>query len=74
MTTPMTPAATTLHEGLIPDPVTPAIQSNISMSLSNVFTPRSAGFSAKGKGLTDHIYQYARWANSTVRALETRGI
>lgn len=72
MTTPMTPATTALHGGLIPDPVTGAIQPNISMSVNNVFTPGSAGFSAEGMDLTDQPYLYARWTNPTVRALETR--
>ena len=72
MTTPMTPATTALHGGLVPDPVTGAIQPNISMSVNNVFTPGSAGFSAEGMDLTDQPYLYARWTNPTVRALETR--
>lgn len=72
MTTPMTPATTALHGGLIPDPVTGAIQPNISMSVNNVFTPGMAGFSAEGMDLTDQPYLYARWTNPTVRALETR--
>ena len=72
MTTPMTPATTALHGGLMPDPVTGAIQPNISMSVNNVFTPGTAGFSAEGMDLTDQPYLYARWTNPTVRALETR--
>ncbi len=72
MKTPISPATAALHGGLLPDPVTGAIQPTISMSVNNVFTPGSAGFSAEGMDLTDQPYLYARWTNPTVRALETR--
>lgn len=66
------PATLALDGGLVPNPVTGAIQPDISMSVNNVFTPGSAGFSAEGADLADLPYLYARWTNPTTRALETR--
>lgn len=66
------PATAALDGGLTPDPITGAIQPNISMSVNNVFVPGSAGFSAEGADLTELPYLYARWTNPTTRALETR--
>lgn len=66
------PATAALNGGLQPNPVTGAIQPDISMSVNNVFTPGSAGFSAEGADLADLPYLYARWTNPTTRALETR--
>ena len=66
------PATAALHGGLVPNPVTGAIQPDISMSVNNVFTPGSAGFSAEGADLADMPFLYARWTNPTTRALETR--
>lgn len=68
----MRPATLALDGGLVPNPVTGAIQPDISMSVNNVFTPGSAGFSAEGADLADLPYLYARWTNPTVRALEAR--
>lgn len=68
----MRPATAALNGGLQPNPVTGAIQPDISMSVNNVFTPGSAGFSAEGADLADLPYLYARWTNPTTRALETR--
>lgn len=68
----MRPATLALDGGLRPDPLTGAIQPNISMSVNNVFVPGSAGFSAEGADLTDLPYLYARWTNPTTRALEVR--
>lgn len=69
---PLRPATTALDGGLRPDPVTGAIQPNISMSVNNLFNPGGAGFSAEGADLTALPYLYARWTNPTVRDLERR--
>ena len=45
------PATAALNGGLMPNPVTGAIQPDISMSVNNVFAPGSAGFSAEGADL-----------------------
>ena len=66
------PATAALDGGLVPDPVTGAIQPGISMSVNNVFVPGSAGFSAEGADLADLPFLYARWTNPTTRALEVR--
>ncbi len=66
------PATAALDGGLVPNPVTGAIQPDISMSVNNIFTPGSAGFSAEGADLADLPFLYARWTNPTTRALETR--
>lgn len=66
------PATAALDGGLVPNPVTGAIQPDISMSVNNVFTPGSAGFSAEGADLADLPFLYARWTNPTTRALEAR--
>ncbi len=68
----MRPATVALDGGLVPNPVTGAIQPDISMSVNNIFTPGSAGFSAEGADLADLPFLYARWTNPTTRALETR--
>lgn len=68
----MRPATLALDGGLVPNPMTGAIQPDISMSVNNVFAPGSAGFSAEGADLADLPYLYARWTNPTTRALETR--
>lgn len=68
----MRPATLALDGGLVPNPVTGAIQPDISMSVNNVFAPGSAGFSAEGADLADLPFLYARWTNPTTRALETR--
>lgn len=70
--TPLRPATAALDGGLRPDPVTGAIQPNISMSVNNLFNPGGAGFSAEGADLTALPYLYARWTNPTVRDLERR--
>ena len=66
------PATTALNGGLVPNPVTGAIQPDISMSVNNLFTPGTAGFSAEGADLADLPFLYARWTNPTTRALEAR--
>jgi cystathionine gamma-synthase len=66
------PATRALNGGLTPNPVTGAIQPDISMSVNNVFAPGSAGFSAEGADLADLPFLYARWTNPTTRALEAR--
>jgi len=66
------PATAALNGGLMPNPVTGAIQPDISMSVNNVFAPGSAGFSAEGADLADLPFLYARWTNPTTRALEAR--
>lgn len=66
------PATRALNGGLAPNPVTGAIQPDISMSVNNVFAPGSAGFSAEGADLADLPFLYARWTNPTTRALEAR--
>ena len=66
------PATAALNGGLMPNPVTGAIQPDISMSVNNIFTPGSAGFSAEGADLADLPFLYARWTNPTTRALEAR--
>jgi methionine-gamma-lyase len=66
------PATAALDGGLVPNSVTGAIQPDISMSVNNVFTPGSAGFSAEGADLADLPFLYARWTNPTTRALEAR--
>ena len=66
------PATAALDGGLVPNPVTGAIQPDISMSVNNVFIPGSAGFSAEGADLADLPFLYARWTNPTTRALEVR--
>lgn len=68
----MRPATAALDGGLVPNPVTGAIQPDISMSVNNIFTPGSAGFSAEGADLADLPFLYARWTNPTTRALEAR--
>ncbi|GAB1479353.1 aminotransferase class I/II-fold pyridoxal phosphate-dependent enzyme [Paracoccaceae bacterium] len=68
----MRPATLALDGGLVPNPVTGAIQHDISMSVNNVFAPGSAGFSAEGADLADLPFLYARWTNPTTRVLETR--
>lgn len=68
----MRPATVALDGGLLPNPVTGAIQPDISMSVNNTFTPGSAGFSAEGADLADLPFLYARWTNPTTRALEER--
>lgn len=68
----MRPATAALDGGLVPNPVTGAIQPDISMSVNNLFTPGSAGFSAEGADLADLPFLYARWTNPTTRALESR--
>jgi len=67
------PATMALDAGLMIDPVTGAIQPNISMSVNNVVVPGEGAFSAAGLGdITQEPFTYARWLNPTVRALETR--
>ncbi len=66
------PATAALNGGLMPNPVTGAIQPDISMSVNNVFAPGSAGFSAEGADLGELPFLYARWTNPTTRALEAR--
>ena len=66
------PATTALNGGLVPNPITGAIQPDISMSVNNLFTPGTAGFSAEGADLADLPFLYARWTNPTTRALEAR--
>jgi len=66
------PATTALNGGLVPNPVTGAIQPDISMSVNNLFTPGTAGFSADGVDLADLPFLYARWTNPSTRALEAR--
>lgn len=66
------PATAALDGGLVPNPATGAIQPDISMSVNNIFTPGSAGFSAEGADLADLPFLYARWTNPTTRALEAR--
>ena len=66
------PATAALDGGLVPNSVTGAIQPDISMSVNNIFTPGSAGFSAEGADLADLPFLYARWTNPTTRALEAR--
>jgi methionine-gamma-lyase len=67
------PETLALDAGLIVDPVTGAIQPNISMSVNNLVTPGEGAFSAAGlTDLTQEPFTYARWLNPTVRALETR--
>ena len=68
----MRPATLALDGGLVPNPVTGAIQPDISMSVNNLFTPGTAGFSAEGADLADLPFLYARWTNPTTRALEAR--
>ncbi|MFZ9197861.1 MAG: trans-sulfuration enzyme family protein [Paracoccaceae bacterium] len=68
----MRPATAALNGGLMPNPVTGAIQPDISMSVNNVFAPGSAGFSAEGADLGELPFLYARWTNPTTRALEAR--
>jgi methionine-gamma-lyase len=68
----MRPATVALDGGLEPNPITGAIQPDISMSVNNLFTPGSAGFSAEGADLADLPFLYARWTNPTTRALEAR--
>ncbi|MBA4352499.1 MAG: cystathionine gamma-synthase [Rhodobacter sp.] len=78
LTPPMLPATAlpetlALDAGLIVDPVTGAIQPNISMSVNNLVTPGEGAFSAAGlTDITQEPFTYARWLNPTVRALETR--
>jgi cystathionine gamma-synthase len=67
------PETLALDAGLIVDPVTGAIQPNISMSVNNLVIPGEGAFSAAGlTDLTQEPFTYARWLNPTVRALETR--
>lgn len=67
------PETLALDAGLQIDPVTRAIQPNISMSVNNLVIPGEGAFSAAELGdLTQEPFTYARWLNPTVRALETR--
>lgn len=67
------PATLALDAGLMIDPVTGAIQPNISMSVNNLVVPGEGAFSAAGLGdITQEPFTYARWLNPTVRSLETR--
>ena len=67
------PETLALDAGLMVDPVTGAIQPNISMSVNNLVIPGEGAFSAAGLAdITQEPFTYARWLNPTVRALETR--
>ena len=67
------PETLALDAGLMVDPVTGAIQPNISMSVNNLVIPGEGAFSAAGlTDITQEPFTYARWLNPTVRALETR--
>lgn len=67
------PQTLALDAGLMVDPVTGAIQPNISMSVNNLVVPGEGAFSAEGLGdIAQEPYTYARWLNPTVRALEVR--
>lgn len=67
------PETLALDAGLQIDPVTRAIQPNLSMSVNNLVVPGEGAFSAAGLGdIAQEPFTYARWLNPTVRALETR--
>ncbi|WRH64323.1 MAG: aminotransferase class I/II-fold pyridoxal phosphate-dependent enzyme [Fuscovulum sp.] len=67
------PETLALDAGLMVDPVTGAIQPNITMSVNNLVVPGEGAFSAAGlTDITQEPFTYARWLNPTVRALETR--
>jgi methionine-gamma-lyase len=67
------PETLALDAGLMIDPMTRAIQPNISMSVNNQVTPGEGAFSAAGlTDISQEPFTYARWLNPTVRALETR--
>ena len=67
------PETLALDAGLMVDPVTGAIQPNISMSVNNLVIPGEGAFSAAGLAdITQEPFTYARWLNPTVRALESR--
>ena len=67
------PETLALDAGLVIDPLTRAIQPNISMSVNNQVIPGEGAFSAAGLAdISQEPFTYARWLNPTVRALETR--
>lgn len=67
------PQTVALDGGLVIDPVTGAIQPNISMSVNNLVVPGEGAFSAAELGdLAAEPFTYARWLNPTVRGLEAR--
>lgn len=67
------PETLALDGGLAINPVTGAIQPDISMSVNNFVVPGEGAFSAAGLGdIAQEPFTYARWLNPTVRALERR--